>query len=354
MKRKLISILFVAIVLLSCICTVCANDIPASSEGVYESLVEVEYTTNFGVMTADGIFLNNRDNAGYVLLPNHIISAAAGDINIKIGEESYPAQILEVSKDKDICVIKTDVEIKDVKKAKFRQKNLKEGSRVYVVTRNYGKELEIEAVSSVKFSNELAAQDMYKLTESVSELEDGAAVVNKLGEVEAVAIYSSVDNADYAITSASITDFLQEKDIPYKKADRIVLIIIILAVAGLIGVGVYLIIRKIQNKKNNAPMLVGVRGEFEGQEVYLTAENVNIGRDASQCQVVILGSAEVSRCHCSVRFDSIKNDFILTDLASTHGTFLMGGEMLEPKLPVHVCSGTEFYVGTMDNIFKVQ
>ncbi len=354
MKNKITAILFAFCMVFSALCVAHADDVPAKARSIEESFVEIEFSTNFGTQTTNGIFLKSSKGAAFILSPEHIMSQASGEINIKIADEVYKGQIVSSSKDKDMSVIKIDEEIKGIKPAKFAKKNLKEGAKVYIIAKATSNSSQVEAVNSVKFSDELSNQDMYKLSTVIKTEEDGAAVVNKLGEVEAIAIYSFASGTGWAITSESITEFLSENDVPYKNADRILFICIIVAILLVLAFLIYFVINKIQEKKNNAPLLVGITGEFEGQEVHLSSENINIGRDASQCQVVILGSAEVSRCHCSVRYDSMKNDFIITDLASTHGTFLMSGEMLEPKMAVHVSSGTEFYVGTKDNIFKVQ
>ena len=80
-----------------------------------------------------------------------------------------------------------------------------------------------------------------------------------------------------------------------------------------------------------------------------------IGRDKTSCKVVFNeGTAGVSGRHCSVSFDSSKNQFILVDLRSTYGTYLMSGERLTANKQYYLRPGDAFFVGDRSNIFKVE
>ncbi len=82
---------------------------------------------------------------------------------------------------------------------------------------------------------------------------------------------------------------------------------------------------------------------------------VLIGRDSSCCKVIFPeGTVGVSRRHCSLQYDSLKKQFILTDLGSSYGTFLKNGEKLTPNNPYHLNSGDSFYAGVPSNAFKVE
>ena len=68
---------------------------------------------------------------------------------------------------------------------------------------------------------------------------------------------------------------------------------------------------------------------------------------------MILSDEKVSRCHCSVRYDNIKEMFVITDLSSTHGTYINGSVKLEPNVPKYIKSGTGFHVGSEKISFVV-
>ena len=80
-----------------------------------------------------------------------------------------------------------------------------------------------------------------------------------------------------------------------------------------------------------------------------------IGRDPNGCKVVYTeGTAGVSGRHCSVSFDAAAGEFVVTDLRSTYGTFLMNGQKLNANTPCRIKPGSEFYVGDRANAIRVE
>jgi len=76
------------------------------------------------------------------------------------------------------------------------------------------------------------------------------------------------------------------------------------------------------------PGMVVIEGEYKGAYIPLDKEVV-LGRSTS-CNLVFDESLpEVSRRHCSIRYDYAKDAYILTDLNSSYGTFLEDGSMLK-------------------------
>lgn len=83
--------------------------------------------------------------------------------------------------------------------------------------------------------------------------------------------------------------------------------------------------------------------------------SVQIGRDSTCCRVVFQpGTAGVSGKHCAVSYDASSGTFVLVDLGSTYGTFLMNGQKLTPNIPVSLSEGASFYCGDAANIIKVE
>lgn len=80
-----------------------------------------------------------------------------------------------------------------------------------------------------------------------------------------------------------------------------------------------------------------------------------IGRDPSSCKLVYAeGTAGVSGQHCSISYDAASGDFIVTDLRSTYGTFLMNGQRLNANTPCRIKPGNGFYVGDKANGIRVE
>lgn len=83
-----------------------------------------------------------------------------------------------------------------------------------------------------------------------------------------------------------------------------------------------------ENIPEFTPGMVVIEGEYKGAYIPLDKEVV-LGRSTS-CNLVFDESLpEVSRRHCSIRYDYAKDAYILTDLNSSYGTFLEDGSMLK-------------------------
>ncbi len=100
--------------------------------------------------------------------------------------------------------------------------------------------------------------------------------------------------------------------------------------------------------------LVGVSGMWTDAEFFNNSGvAVVIGRDASQCHVVISENAEkISRKHCTVDFDYKNNVYMVTD-HSTYGTFLENGKKLVTNLPTPVECQAIIILGDEKNAFRL-
>lgn len=82
---------------------------------------------------------------------------------------------------------------------------------------------------------------------------------------------------------------------------------------------------------------------------------VVIGRDPSKCIIIFKeGTKGVSGVHCSVSYDSETDMFTITDLGSTYGTYLIGGQQVLAKTSLNLRSGDSFYVGDKANVCRVE
>lgn len=101
--------------------------------------------------------------------------------------------------------------------------------------------------------------------------------------------------------------------------------------------------------------IVGISGEFAGRVVQLSPNGTMIGRDNVACQIVLSASAQgVSRHHCQVNYNPQTGMFIVNDLGSTYGTFLMNGMRIKSGQPVALRPGERFYAGSQANVFEVR
>ena len=95
--------------------------------------------------------------------------------------------------------------------------------------------------------------------------------------------------------------------------------------------------------------------QHNGLAVVVRDTPVLIGRDPNSCKVVYVeGTAGVSVRHCSVAYDGTAGEFIVTDLQSTYGTFLMNGQKLNANVPCRIKPGDGFYVGDRANAIRVE
>lgn len=80
-------------------------------------------------------------------------------------------------------------------------------------------------------------------------------------------------------------------------------------------------------------------------------QTVTIGRDASQCNLVVDGAA-VSRKHCTVTYNAVGNKYLLLD-TSTNGTYLEGGQRIPKSFAMELTPGLKFYLGVPENWFRL-
>ena len=101
--------------------------------------------------------------------------------------------------------------------------------------------------------------------------------------------------------------------------------------------------------------MVGISGEFAGRAAAVSPAGTMIGRDPVACQIALSASAPgVSRHHCQVDYNPQTRMFILNDLGSTYGTYLLNGTRLKSGQPAALKSGERFCVGSKANIFEVR
>jgi S1-C subfamily serine protease len=217
--------------------------------------------------------------------------------------------------------------------------------------------------------------------------EDGF-VIGVNTNVESNVQYGTQVEADYySLNASEVVTFLDKNDIPYEtgKAGGGIPVIPIAVVAAVVVIAAVVVLSK---KKKAAPAAVGastakaaptaagkgifaakapagqsaqrafirsLAAQHNGLAVVVKDTPVLIGRDPNGCKVVYAeGTAGVSGRHCSVSFDAAAGEFVVTDLRSTYGTFLMNGQKLNANSPYRIKPGSEFYVGDRANAIRVE
>lgn len=113
---------------------------------------------------------------------------------------------------------------------------------------------------------------------------------------------------------------------------------------------------KASNKKSiQIPAVRSLSTQHKGMRVEITGSQILIGRNKADCAIIFDNKTPgVSDRHCSVSYDSNSNDFILTDLKSSYGTYLENGQKLSPGVPYHLNKGERFYLGESGNMLAVE
>jgi pSer/pThr/pTyr-binding forkhead associated (FHA) protein len=107
------------------------------------------------------------------------------------------------------------------------------------------------------------------------------------------------------------------------------------------------------NGLHRTPILVGMDGQYRGQEFPLT-DDIVIGRDSRRCNVVIADSAnEVSGVHCSIRYHRDSGLIELTDHQSTNGTYLNSRKIPSGRA-ILLKIGNKFRIARSDHYFQIK
>ncbi len=207
--------------------------------------------------------------------------------------------------------------------------------------------------------------------------EDGVVIGVNTNVASRSPYQDQIETDYYAINATELVDFLEDNNIPFQTARGVskgIIIPIIIAILLIVAIGAVVLILKRRGQdggvksakqvgKNGSvgaastktPMLRAMSSQHNGMTFAVHAAPILIGRDPSNCKVLFReGTTGVSGRHCSVSFDNQTGEFILTDLRSTYGTFLMNGQRINPNVPYRLKSGDSFYLGDPANVLRVE
>lgn len=108
-------------------------------------------------------------------------------------------------------------------------------------------------------------------------------------------------------------------------------------------------------KKAKQATVRSMSAQHNGVGYPIGTSPILVGRDGANCTIVYReGTPGVSGRHCSIGWDPHTEEFLITDLRSTYGTFLMNGQKLQANVPYHCKSGESIYIGEKMNVLRVE
>lgn len=189
-------------------------------------------------------------------------------------------------------------------------------------------------------------------------IEEAIALMNQYG-VD-YTLYSDAPAESDAETAAATEPVVQPE--PEKETNIALIIAIAVAAVAVIAVIVLLVTRKKPAPApapapGPAPKVPVVRSnarENYGASVRLGGQSIMIGRGGECALKFPTNAPGVSGCHCTVQWDAAGQSFVVTDLRSTYGTFLMTGQKMQPNVPYRLRSGDKFYLGDQNNTISLE
>ena len=180
-------------------------------------------------------------------------------------------------------------------------------------------------------------------------------------------------NLFYAVSIGEILPMLDRNNIPYSLYSASpmsgnTMLYIGIAAAVVVVIVVLAVVLGRKKKKpaeaapaadaetsRKAPVIRSLSPQHGGLVVQLHHQQpVQIGRDSATCRLVYQdGTPGVSSRHCQVYYDERDGVFVVTDLNSTYGTFLAGGQRIPPETPTKLSPKSSFYLGEVDNTVYV-
>ena len=202
-------------------------------------------------------------------------------------------------------------------------------------------------------------------------LHDGVAI----GIVSGAVIQSNgveTESVHYAVNMEPVITLLQKNNVPFELAEEgfnfmkwlpyiigaVVLVLVAILLTVLLKKRKKRIKKTDKNDGKTMPqqfaIVKSMAPQHNGARVLIKELPLTIGRSSSCAIVFAKDTPGVSGVHCSVSFEPSTGDFILTDLKSTYGTYLINGHKLTPNSGYRLRSGDSFYVGDPGNVLRVE
>lgn len=376
-------------------------------EGMKACTVRVICKSSLGVNgTGSGVLVGS---GSHVVTNDHVVACVDKGyelIVIQSKEQRLAATVLWRSEDKDLAVLQMNGTVGGAVPAFAVSEQVQDADTVYAMGFPGAADLSKESLFQVKITKgiisaktQVEGLKVYQTDASISGGNSGGPLFNETGQVIGINFMKATraEGIGYAIQSDELLPELDRLGIPYKKTSfgttpetpKVIapsaqtppnpaagdgsatagspLLYAGIALAVALSAGaLFLVVRGKSAAKSatevreikpvgTRPVLIGISGPFAGNEIRMGAETIAIGRDPQQCQLVFdKEMTDLGRLHCTLRYDSANNVFILTDKQSTNGTFTGDGKRLQPGAACRIGHGGRFYLAYPHNMFEVQ
>lgn len=211
----------------------------------------------------------------------------------------------------------------------------------------------------------------------------GGPVVDESGAVIGVATWGisnpEQESMHYAVNVTEVIPLLNQYNVTYTIADAadsavdgatlsnagLTYALIAGAVVIIAGVAAAILLLR-RKKKPSAPIVPvtpapvkrpSIRSYSKanyGVRVQLSGQPVMIGRGSGCAMRFPQNTPGVSGSHCTVQWDEAASDFIVTDLNSSYGTFLMTGQKMAANVPYRLRAGDKFYLADQNHVIGLE
>ena len=304
-------------------------------------------------------------------------------------DEEEEAYLVDYDVEKDIAVLR--LEEPTDKRSALQMREVEDtmlGDEVYAVGYPLAADMTVQAVNS--FSPDDATVTAGSIGRLLTESGTGRRLIQTDtamsggnsggplidGDGAVLGINTAVSDLDqnlfYAVSVGEVLPMLDRNNIAYSMheggASGNAMLYVGIAVAAVVVIVVIVLLARKKKKPAEAaptpaeekqasgsPVLRSLSPQHGGMVVQMHHQQpVQIGRDSATCRLVYQdGTPGVSSHHCQVYYDERENVFVVTDLNSTYGTFLAGGQRIQPQSPTKLPPKSSFYLGEVDNTIYV-
>lgn len=408
MKKKITALLLTVLL-------VCSLIVPASAEMeldarnsvvVVTSLLHTDGAGSESYGWGTGFFINDQ----YLVTNHHVIEpflefGAGADTEviredglvtrayseIRVYYESgrfIEAFLVTFDEDKDLAILKLDAPTTERTALKLMIPNEEMvGTSVYAVgfpgiaenwfaraTESWGKNDATVTAGTISrlYTKSGTGQQNIQTDCDIKHGNSGGPLVTSDGYVVGVSTWSvsnagDMEQVNYAVNISEVVTLLTVFGIKHTlvtaPAGNNTILIIAAVAAGLIAVALIVFFVSKNKKKKAAervpvaPVLKPVIRSFSqanyGASAVVPAQPILVGRNNVCALRFPSNTPGISGSHCSVQWDDAAQVFVVTDLSSTYGTYLMSGQRMQPNQPYRMRAGDKIYLGDKSNIITL-
>ena len=348
------------------------------SSGAPDSTGEMSY------WRGTGFFVGRQgEDPQYIVTNCHVVedfilagkALGGGELAVFFDEDTEEeAYLVDYDYEKDVALLKL-AEPTDQRVALSMREAPESalGNEVYAVGYPLAADLTVQSVTSASKS------DATVTTGSISRFLSGGNSGGPLTDGDGAVIGINTAGSDldqnlfYAVSVSEILPLLDRNNIPYTTAESasgsnwmlygaiggavvVVLVVVILVASAskkrkkAAGQPAQPQTPEQPAQSGASPVIRSMSTQHGGMTVQLHHQPIQVGRDNATCRLVFRENTPgVSAHHCQIYFDEQAQVFVVTDLGSTYGTFLAGGQRIAPESPVKLPPKSSIYLGEPDN-----